>query len=145
MRLELRRKLHPYKSLRELADAFEVTVPHLKKCLRELESKGEVTLTTVARGLGMEPPGQARDDLFLAFYRRDLCLVCGSALQKVEGRQAGWGEFSQCPFCGFSAHENADFSRLREVAEGKLEDMRQAMAEARRVLEQREKRGRELT
>ncbi len=144
MRLELRRKLHPYKSLRELADAFEVTVPHLKRCLREVEASGDVTLATVARGLGVERPGPVQEDLFLAFYRRNLCLVCGSALQKVEGRQAGWGEFSQCRFCGFSAHENADFSRLREVAEGKLEDMRQAMAEARRVLEQREKSGREL-
>ena len=145
MRLELRRKLHPYKSLRELADAFEVTVPQLKKCLRELEAGGEVSLVGLAQGLGVNPLELNRDDLFMAFYRRELCLVCGSPLAKVEGRQAGWGEFTQCGFCGYSAHENADFVRLREVAEEKLRLMRQAMDEAVRVFERRERNGSQLT
>ncbi len=144
MRLDLRRKLHPYKSLRELADAYEVTLPHLKKCLRDLETAGEISLSALARGLGRSQQQDAEDDLFAEFHRRDLCLVCGSELQKVENRQAGWGEFSQCGFCGYSAHENADFTRLREVAEVRIAEMRQAVAEARRILDQREKKGREL-
>lgn len=141
MRLELRRKLHPYRSLRELADAFQVTIPSLKSCLKELETKGEVTLPALAESLGALMQSQPEEDLFMAFYRRELCLVCGSDLAKVEGRQAGWGEFSQCGFCGFSAHENADYSRLREVAVERLQRMREAMEEAQRVFAQREQNG----
>ncbi len=144
MRLELRRKLHPYRSFRELADAFQVTIPSLKSCLKELENRGEVTLPALAASLGALTQSQPEEDLFMAFYRRELCLVCGSGLTKVEGRQAGWGEFSQCEFCGFSAHENADYSRLREVAVERLQQMRQAIEEAQRVFAQREQSGRTL-
>ena len=145
MRLELRRKLHPYRSFRELADAFQVTIPSLKSCLKALEDQGELSLESLAESLGGTPPENSEEDLFLAFHQRELCLVCGSALAKVEGRQAGWGEFSQCQFCGFSAHENADYSRLREVALERLKRMRQALEEAQRVFGQREKAGRLLT
>ncbi len=144
MRLELRRKLHPYSTLLELADALDVTLPHLKRRLRELEAKGELTLEALASAVGAKSVPAQRDDLFLAFHRRNLCMVCGSPMEKVKGRQAGWGEFLQCKFCLFSRHENADFKRLREIASTQLDQLDAAFKEAKRVFDQRTKRGQAL-
>ena len=144
MRLELRRKLQPYSTLLELADDLDVTLPHLKRRLRELEARDELTLENLVGALGGKNTPPERDDLFLAFPRRNLCLVCGSEMQKVSGRQAGWGEFQQCPFCLFSAHENADYQRLRQVASAKLDELDAALREANRIFTQRTRRGAEL-
>ena len=144
MRLELRRKLHPYSTLLELADALDVTLPHLKRRLRELEARDDLTLESLAASLGGKRLPSQRDDLFLAFHRNGLCMVCGSAMEKVKGRQAGWGEFRQCQFCLFSAHENADFNRLRQVASAQLDELDAAFKEANRVFAQRTKRGQAL-
>jgi hypothetical protein len=130
--------------LLELADALDVTLPHLKRRLRELEARDELTLESLAASLGAVKLPAHRDDLFLAFHRRDLCLVCGSAMEKVKGRQAGWGEFKQCQFCLFSAHENSDFERLRQVASSQLDELDAAFKEANRIFAQRTRRGQAL-
>lgn len=144
MRLELRRKLHPYTTLLELADALDVTLPHLMRRLRELDARDELTLERLAQSLGAKGPPPRHDDLFLAFHRQQLCLVCGSPMEPVNERQAGWGEFSQCRFCLFSAHENSDFERLREVASSQLDELDNAFREANRVFQRRTARGRAL-
>lgn len=144
MRLELRRKLQPYSTLLELADDLDVTLPHLKRRLRELEARDELTLENLVGAVGVKHLPAHRDDLFLAFHRRDLCMVCGSAMRKVSSRQAGWGEFQQCPFCLFSAHENADYPRLRQLASAKLDELDAAFREANRIFAQRTRRGAEL-
>lgn len=144
MRLELRRKLYPYATLLELADDLDVTLPHLKRRLRELEARDELTLENLVSALGGKHLPAHRDDLFLGFHRRDLCMVCGSKMQKVSGRQAGWGEFQQCPFCLFSAHDNADYQRLRQLASARLDELDSALREANRIFAQRTKRGAEL-
>jgi hypothetical protein len=144
VRLELRRKLTPYTTLLELADDLDVTLPHLKRRLRELEAKGELTLESLVASLGSRRLPVKRDDLFLSFHRRQLCLVCGSRMEQVRSHQPGWGEFKQCPFCLFSAHENADFEKLRELATSKLDELDTAFREANRIFTQRTKKGRAL-
>lgn len=146
MRLELRRKLHPYRDLRELADALDVSVPALKRSLHELEARGELSLSGLARDLGVPAPARSEreDDLYLAFHRRHLCLVCGSGLEQATGRQAGWGEFLQCTFCDFSMHENADFLRSREAAQGAVKELREAAEKAHRILSRRKEKGSSL-
>jgi hypothetical protein len=119
-------------------------LPHLKRRLRELEACDQLTLEALARALGGELLGAQRDDLFLAFHRRGLCLVCGSPMRPVQGQQAGWGEFVQCPFCLFSAHENSDFERLREVASTQLDELDAAFREAKRIFGKRTEHGRAL-
>jgi hypothetical protein len=143
VRLELRRKLHPYRTLVELADALDVTIPRLKRHLRELEGKDDLSLESLAASFGTAPP-PSRDDLFQLFHAHNLCLVCGSPLEKVKDRQAGWGEFRQCAFCQFSMHENADFERTRQVADAQLDELQDSLARAQRILSQRKKRGRAL-
>ncbi len=144
MRLDLRKKLHPYTTLLELADALDVTLPHLMRRLRELDARDELTLERLSLSLGAKEPPRRRDDLFQVFHRHQLCLVCGSPMEEVTERQAGWGEFRQCRFCLFSAHENSDFERLREVASGQLDDLDHAFREANRVFQRRTARGRSL-
>lgn len=144
VRLELRRKLHPYTTLLELADALDVTLPHLKRRLRELEARDRLTLEALALALGAPRLPAQRDDLFLAFHRRGLCLVCGSEMGKTRSQQAGWGEFMQCRFCQFSSHENADFDRLRELASARLDELDAAFREAKRIFGKRTEHGRAL-
>lgn len=144
MRLELRRKLHPYATLLELADALDVTLPKLQRRLRELEARDELTLEQLAATFGGKSLSPRGDDLFVRFHRNNLCLVCGSPMEQVRDRQAGWGEFEQCVFCLFSVHENADFERMRDVASHRLEELNAAHKEAERIFRQRVRRGKKL-
>jgi hypothetical protein len=144
MRLGLRRKLHPCQSLERLAEALDVTMPRLKRELQALDRRGELSLANLAGALDIRLPEQHDAGLYLAFHRRGLCLVCGTPLKKVRDRQVGWGEFSQCPLCEFSMHENADYNRSREMAEEQIRKLQESAEQAQRILAQRAKAGREL-
>lgn len=141
VRLELRRKLHPYTTLLELADDLDVTLPHLRRRLRELESRDDLSLENLVASVGRSRLTAPKEDLFRTFHQHHLCLVCGSPMEPVARQRAGWGEFEQCPFCLFSAHENSDFERQREVAQAKLNELEEAFREAKRIFEQRTLRG----
>lgn len=140
MRLELRQRLYPYRSLSELAKALGTTLPSLKRKLARLEQEGSLSLDSLANAYKVAIPTYD-NDLFNSFHKNQLCLVCGGQMKKVEGNQAGWGEFTQCVFCGFSVHENADFARSKEIAIKQLDELKTAFKRSKRILTERKKRG----
>ncbi len=104
MRLTLRKKLAPYTSFLQLADDLNVTVPELKKVMRTLEREGRLGLGALFAGLPPATEVEA-DGLFRLFHEQGRCLVCGHHMTRPSRRDIGWGEFTQCGVCHYSAHE----------------------------------------
>lgn len=141
MKLEFRQKLYPYRTHQELAQAFHTSVSSLKRALRRLDTSGQLNLESLATLFDITP-SQVGGDLSQTFFQHRLCLVCGSPMKKVEGRQGGWGEFEQCELCGFAAHENADYDQLRATAFLQIEELQATLERAQRILAHRQAQGR---
>lgn len=146
MRLHLRRELYPFTSLAVLADALKVTVPQLKKRIHDMEARGEPLEALAREGQQAESNQETGGDreLFQLFHQKGLCLICGHKMSTIQDRQAGWGEFRQCEFCGFSAHENAGFEGMQQSATDRLKELKSQLQQAKRVLNEREKQGQTL-
>lgn len=143
MRLHLRLALRPFATLADLADAMNITVPKLKKRIREMERRGDPLSADalLAESQEMAVCSSSDQELFQSFHQQGLCLICGHKVSVIEGRQAGWGEFFQCEFCGFSAHENADFQGMSKNAAARLKELKAQLGNAKRILGERKKRG----
>jgi hypothetical protein len=119
MRLTLRRRLKPFRTLVELAEALDLTVPTLKRKIRALEAEGLLSVRNLAEGQAK----LVEDDTFELFHKADRCLVCGEKMQPPPSRDIGWGEFKQCPSCEYSAHEMANYKTRKRAATEQLTKM----------------------
>lgn len=120
MRLTLKKRLKPFQSLSELADALDLTIPELKRKIRQLETDGVLSLTSLVDGAR---PSFLEDQTFELFHQAGRCLVCGHEMVPPSRRDIGWGEFKQCPTCEFSAHDLANYKTRKQAALAQLAEM----------------------
>ncbi|MCA9778827.1 MAG: hypothetical protein KC800_18995, partial [Candidatus Eremiobacteraeota bacterium] len=66
MRLTLKKRLKPFQSLNELADALDLTIPELKRKIRQLEIEGLLSLTSLVDGAR---PSFLEDQTFELFHQ----------------------------------------------------------------------------
>lgn len=136
MRLSLRKRLKPYKSLLELAEDFDLTIPELKRLIREMQVSDTLKLEGLsANGKSEEKAGEG---VFELFHKHKRCLVCGHEMQQPKKRDIGWGEFKECRLCRFSAHDMANFETQKKAADKELREFRERAALAQKVLQARE-------
>lgn len=135
MRLTLKKRLKPYTSLRQLADDLDLTIPELKKKIREL---GPERLTLQALQGDSEAWGDVRSEVtFEQFHKSGRCLVCGNEMIEPGDREIGWGEFRQCPKCDFAAHELASYPTRKKAAKEQLQKLMELAGKTRTVLRDR--------
>ncbi len=143
MRLKLKKRLAPYESLSSLAEDLGITLPKLQRIVRHLERQGRLDPKSLCSEVDHDPntlAGESEDDeiLFESFFEAGQCLVCGGELIPLSAhRSAGWGEFSQCRQCGFSAHQKASFEQLRDAAWEQLQELRREALRAQRIFARR--------
>jgi len=139
----LRKQLKPYRDLKSLADALGLTIPALKKRIRELEENDELTLESLKEGVPASG-ATSEQETFELFHQFERCLVCGSPMRSPEKRDIGWGEFKQCATCQYSAHEMANYKTRRRSAEEQLTNLLEQARKTEIVLRAREQHSREL-
>ena len=121
MRLTLKKRLKPFQSLTELADALDLTIPELKRKIRRLRDEGTLTLSSLIDGAR---PSFLEEHTFELFHKAGRCLVFGHEMRPpASKRDIGWGEFQQCPSCEFSAHDLANYKTRRRAALAQLAEM----------------------
>jgi len=134
MRLTLKKLLRPFQTLREAAEAMNLTVPELK---RKLDSgKGDKTLSLDVP-TGMASPDLMEEDTFKLFHRAGRCLVCGNLMHPLARQDIGWGEFKQCRSCQFSVHDLANYETRKKAAVELLSSMITQSQRAEEVLQTR--------
>lgn len=136
MRLTLRKKLKPYERLSDLAKTLDLSLPALKRLLREPEPNKNLSIQKLIEG---HPPDFELEEegVFELFHQHGRCLVCGNLMTCPSGREIGWGEFIQCEQCQYSAHEMANYKARREAANKQLREMIQAAWATQSVLKSR--------
>lgn len=136
MRLGLRRRLEPFQSIEEIALALNITRVETLRRIRKLEHEGTLSLEALG-GTHESLSQKASNELSLAFYKHQRCLVCGNPLERIQKGGPGWGEFFGCDFCDFAAHENEHFAKLNETATAKLSDLRRGILRGQNVFSER--------
>lgn len=127
MRLSLKKRLKPFHSFRELAEALDLTIPTLKRRIRELDEAGVLSVQTLSEGTR---PQLVEEEIFELFHQTGRCLVCGDFMTPPARRDIGWGEFKQCATCDFSAHEMANFKTRKQAA---LEQLARMISESQKT------------
>ena len=120
MRLTLRKRLKPFRTLTELAEALDLTVPTLKRKIRKLDTEGLLSVRNLAGPLRSQ---MMENDTFELFHNAERCLVCGEEMRPPARRDIGWGEFKQCPSCDFSVHDMANYRTRKRAALEQLSTM----------------------
>ena len=143
MRLSLRKKLMPYRSLKNLADDLDLTIPELKKKIRNLERSGSLSLSSLCSGLNPDSEIEM-DTVYRLFHDFGRCLVCGHEMGLPKGRDIGWGEFKLCPQCDFSAHDIASYQTRKKAARAQLREMLSQSRKTESVLRARASHSAEL-
>lgn len=141
MRLSLKKRLKPFHSLKELAEALDLTVPTLKRKIRKLDSAGILSVQSLAKGVR---PQMIEDETFELFHQAGRCLVCGDEMKPPARRDIGWGEFKQCATCDFSAHEMANYKTRKQAALEQLANMLSESQKTESVLRARSEHSQQL-
>ena len=135
MRLSLKKRLKPFQSLNELADALDLTIPELKRKIRRLQDEGTLSLSSLVDGAR---PSFLEEHTFELFHQAGRCLVCGHEMRPPSSkRDIGWGEFQQCPNCEFSAHDLANYKTRKRAALAQLAEMISQSKKTEQVLRAR--------
>lgn len=143
MRLTLRKKLQPYTSIHQLAEDLDTTVPRLKRRIRKLKKSGRLSVAALFAEIPAERELES-DGLFRLFHEHGRCLVCGHFMREPKKRDIGWGEFKQCPFCQFSAHDLANYESRKKAARDQLQELLGQLDKTRSILSYRNRHRAEL-
>lgn len=142
MRLSLRKRLKPFTTLTELAEALDLTLPELKRKMRELESEHDWKLNAISKDAAAP---EFEEHTYQLFHENGRCLVCGEEMRAPSAkRDIGWGEFKQCPKCNYSVHELANYTTRKEAAAELLKTMVEQARRANVVLQARSENSRQL-